>query len=252
MLYDNPVYYEAAFSFRDIKKESEFLQSCITTFSKREAKDVFEIACGHAPHAGHLTKSGYRYHGLDINRNMLDYAAYKWKDIEPKINLIEQDMVAFTYKQKVDFVFVMLGSLYINSMQEINSHFDSISNMLNPGGLYFLDWCIQFTDPTTLDENEFIVEKDGIEIGSKFNIRLLDSDNNLYEEIWTVNVNDKGRRQKFEMIERNRAILPAEFLNYINKRNDFEFVGWWSDWDLNKPIDEDEPPNRPIALIRKL
>ena len=59
MLYDYPQYYEIAFSFRDIEAEASFLDSCIKRFSKMTTRDVFEIACGPAPHAGALTQLGY-------------------------------------------------------------------------------------------------------------------------------------------------------------------------------------------------
>jgi len=253
MLYDYPEYYETAFSFRNIEEETKFLHQCIQQFSKINVTDIFEIGCGNAPHAGLLSELGYNYHGLDLSRNMLDYAMYKWKDLPNKIQLQEATMVDFSYKQKVDFAFVMLGSLYLNSFDEIKSHFDSMSKLLNEGGLYFLDWCIQFGDPLAHNNNNrFKIEKDGIEVESEFNIKLLDKDHQMCEEVWTINVNDRGRHKQFNMIERNKAILPQQFLKLIKERNDFEFVGWWKDWDLEHPIENENDVSRPIAIIRKI
>ena len=253
MLYDYPEYYETAFSFRDIEKESDFIDLCIKKYSKIDVLNIFEIACGNAPHAGNLTKLGYRYHGLDLNRNMIDFATYKWRNLDPPIDIIEADMIKFDHEMKQDFAFVMLGSLYLNSFDEIKSHFDSMSNLLNTGGLYFLDWCIQFGDPLEHNNNNrFVIEKNGIEIDSHFNVKLIDKDHQMYEEIWTVNVNDHGRHKQFSMIERNKAILPEEFLKLIADRNDFEFIGWWREWDFDKPIENKHPVTRPVAIIRKV
>ena len=253
MIYDYPEYYEATFSFRDIKAEADFLDETIKRYSKIPVRNIFEVACGNAPHAGELTSKSYSYHGLDNNRNMLDYATYKWKDLQPKIHLIEADMKDFRYHIKQDFAYVMLGSLYLNSTEEISSHFDSMNQLLNKGGLYFLDWCIQFGDPLQHNnKNRFVVKKDELEIDSTFNIRLIDEPNQMYEEIWTIHVNDRGRHKNFEMIERNKAILPEEFLQFISERDDFEFAGWWKDWDFGKPIDVYEELVRPMALVRKI
>ncbi|MDD3733132.1 MAG: class I SAM-dependent methyltransferase [candidate division Zixibacteria bacterium] len=252
MLYDYPEYYEIAFSFRNIEEEAGFIITCLEKFSDIPVKSIFEVACGHAPHAGELVKHGYRYVGLDINRNMLDYAAFKWRSLVPPAEFIEGDMVNFTYPKKVDFAFVMLGSLYLNSLEDMTRHFNAIARILNPGGLYFLDWCIQFNDPMVpRARNDIVMEKNGIMVESRFNTRLIDSARQMYEEVWTVNIDDHGRHKRFEMIERNRAIFPQEFLLFLESRTDFDFVGWWHDWDLNQPIEGHSDVKRPLVLIKR-
>ncbi len=253
MLYDYPEYYETAFSFRNIEEEALFLHECIKRFSKIDVHNIFEIGCGNAPHAGMLTNLGYNYHGLDLNRNMLDYAAYQWKDLPQKIKLHEANMIEFKYPVKQDFAFVMLGSLYLNNYNEITSHFDSMGRLLNKNGLYFLDWCIQFGDPLVHnDNNKFTIEKNGIKVESEFKIKLLDKEEQMYEEVWTIKINDRGRHKQFNMIERNKAILPEQFLQFIKNRDDFKFIGWWKDWDFNHPIENNDNIIRPIALIQKI
>lgn len=253
MIYDYPQYYEVAFSFRDVYQEADFLQSCMDRYSDIRVRWVLEIACGLAPHAGALTKQGFRYLGLDNNRNMLDYAVSKWRDLSPRPEFIEADMAAFETPRPVDFAYVMLGSLYLDSLEAMKAHFDCMARSLRPGGLYFLDWCVQFSDPL-LDggTSAFENERDGIKVESKFNIRLIDSARQMYEEVWTLNVDDHGRQKQFQMVERNRAIFPQEFLLFVNSRSDFEMVGWWKDWDLESPIDGQVEVQRPIALLRRI
>lgn len=252
MIYDYPQYYEVAFSFRDIAKETAFMKTCIDRFSKIKVECALEIACGLAPHAGELVGHGYRYLGLDNNRNMLDHAIHKWRDLRPRPEFIDSDMVSFETPGSVDFAYVMLGSLYLNSLNDMNSHFDSVARALRPGGLYFLDWCVQFEDPMKYaDNNAVTYQRDGVTVESKFNIRLIDTDRQMYEEIWTLNVNDHGRHRRLLMTERNRAIFPGEFLSFVQSRTDFEFVGWWREWDLAQPITEGSETTRPIALLQR-
>jgi len=252
LLYDYPLYYEIAFSFRKIETEAAFLDACIQKFSKINVTRVLEIACGPAPHAGELTERGYTYVGLDINRSMLDYARAKWSGLSRPVELVEADMVSFSVDRPVDFAFVMLGSLYLNSQKDMASHFDSVAGALRPGGLYFLDWCVQFNDPMIPRiRSSFGAEIDGVLVDSRFDTRLVDPARQLYEEIWTVDVDDHGKRKRFEMIERNRAVFPQEFLLFIQNRSDFEFIGWWHDWDIRKPIGEASIITRPVVLIRR-
>jgi len=183
---------------------------------------------------------------------MLDYAAHKWAGLKPAPEFLPGDMVHFETPRKIDFAFVMLGSLYLNSLDEMTSHFDSMARALRPGGLYFLDWCVQFDDPLHHAENNTVVqERDGVVVESKFNIRLVDPGQQMYEEVWTVDVNDHGNKRRLQMIERNRAMFPREFLTFVRARNDFELVGWWRDWDLDQPITDLSSPDRPVALLRR-
>jgi len=252
-IYDYPEYYEVAFSFRDIPSEVTFMERCIERFSRIPVRRILEVACGPAPHARQFVKRGYHFIGLDNNRNMLDYATYKWRAVNPRPELIEGDMVRFQLPGTVDFAFIMLGSLYIDSQAGMTSHFDSLSRCLNPGGLYFLDWCIQHTDPLAKgDSTTVLQERDGIAVESRFDIRLVDPVEHMYEEIWTLSVDDHGRHRTFEMHERNRAILPEEFLEFVDRRSDFEFVGWWKDWDLDQPITTNDNVGRPVAILRRL
>ncbi|MFH1372525.1 MAG: hypothetical protein ABII79_01845 [bacterium] len=127
-----------------------------------------------------------------------------------------------------------------------------MSRILNPGALYFLDWCIQSSNPLQRqNDNAYTIEREGIEIKSKFDIKLIDSARRMYEEIWTVNVNDHGRHRTFETVERNKALMPDEFMNFLETREDFEFVGWWKDRDLGQPILSEDDINCPVALLRR-
>ncbi len=239
LIYDYPEYYETAFSFRDIVQEANFLKLAIKKFSSVDVKKVLEIASGPAPHAGELVKAGYSYTGLDINQKMIEHAQYKWQEIKDDLDFIKADMKSFSidHDKKFDFAFVMLGSLYIKNRNDMDSHFDSMAEAMNKGALYFLDSCIQFSDPQKHDKSQYIIEQDGVIINSRFDIKLLDKKRKLYEEVWTLNINDNGNFRKLELKEQNEAILPRAFETFISKRNDFELVGWWVDWNFESPFD---------------
>lgn len=261
LIYDYPEYYETAFSFRDIAEEAKFLQMAISKFSQIEVRNILEIASGPAPHAGELVKAGYSFTGLDINKKMIKHAEQKWRDIRASLEFIEADMQSFSMdnNKKFDFAFLMLGSLYVKNQKEMENHFDSMADCLNKGALYFLDSCIQLSDPEHHDKIQYTIEKNGVTINSRFDIKLLDKNSNLYEEIWTLNINDNGRHKRFEMIEKNEALSPEKFIEFISQRNDFELVGNWLNWDFETPFDPNEKSsyqssqeNRSVAILRKL
>jgi SAM-dependent methyltransferase len=253
MIYDHPQYYEAAFSFRDAARETAFMQACMNRFSGVDVRRVFEVACGHAPHAEEMAALGYSYVGLDNNPIMLAYAAERLRHLQPPSEFIKGDMVSFDCHREVDFAYVMLGSLYLNSLEEMTSHFNSMAACLNRGGLYFLDWCVQFTDPLkSCSDSEVVMERDGIRTRSRFDIRLIDSATQMYEEVWTMKVEDHGQKRDFQITELNRAIFPQEFRLFIKNRPDFDMVGWWCDWDLNRPVEGQSEVDRPFVLLKRI
>ncbi len=252
-IYDYPKYYDIAFSFRDYEREAKFLDFCSQNFSSIKTTKILEIGCGHAPHAGELSKLGYKYFGFDINLKILNFARNQWNQIVAPNCFFQKDMISFEFDESFDFIYIMLGSLCTIDNAQIKSHFDSVSKCLNSGGLYFLDYCIQFEDPLKYqNENEYIIEKNGIKIRSRFNIRSLPETENLFEEAWSIDVIDKGIAHSFEMLEKSKAIYPDDFLEFINKREDFEIMGWFSEWNLEKPIHKESEIIRPIVILKKL
>ncbi len=253
MLYDFPQYYEAAFSFRDLAAETGVMERCIETFSLAPVQRVLEIACGPAPHAGELAARGYRLFGLDINPNMLDYARRRWHGLKPAPTFLRGDMVSFTVPTPVDFVYVMLGSLYLDDRAELISHLDSVAAALPPGGLYLLDSCLQFADPLAHNrDNAYVIRCGDMTVRSTFAVTLLDQASRLYEEIWNVRIDDRGTVHEFRTVEHNRALLPDDFRRLIDGRQDFELLGSWEDWDLDRPITAESETTRPLTLIRRL
>lgn len=249
-LYDYPKYYEIAFSFRDIPCEAGVFEECFRHFSGIPVKSVLELGCGNCPHMEELIKRGYQYNGLDLSKSMLEYSRRKADRIGAQVNLIEADMLNFNLSFTVDFVYIMLGSLLARSTDELISHFNSVARALKKGGLYFLDWCIQFTQPSE-DGESWQIEKEGIKVQAKHSSKLINPVGQIFEETDVLAVDDHGKRRTITGKALRRAIYPQEFLHLIDTLTCFEFVGWWNNWDLRQPLEKASKIDRPITLVRR-
>lgn len=253
-LYNHPRYYEVAFSYRDIKREVGLFEECFHRHSKIPVRRVLDIGCGPSPHLEELTQRGYEYIGLDINKVMLDFALKKTKALNISATFIQADMQHFSLEKRVDFVFTMLGSLYLKTTEDLLSHFASVANALNSGGLYFLDWCIDFQWDAPSDRDQsWTIEKEGIKIDVKF-VRegVIDRASQICRHKILTDVDDHGKMLHLESVETTRTIFPQEFLLLVEKSGKFEFIGWWNNWNLSEPIEKAERVSRPITLIRRL
>ena len=176
--------------------------------------------------------------------------ALKAAGINKKATLLCKNMVNFTIPEKVDFAYIMLGSLYIKSNAEQKSHFDSVARSLKKGGLYFLDWCVQF-EPAAYRFESWQTSKRQTKIKFIYQTRMKDYAKQLFEEIITLNINDGGKKKILLQKNLRKAVYPQEFLNFLSLRGDFEFMGWWNNWNLKKPLSGTEKISRPIVIIRR-
>jgi SAM-dependent methyltransferase len=253
-IYDQPRYYEIAFSFRDIPSEVDTFEKCFEMYAGLPVKSVLEVGCGNCPHMVELLRRGYTFTGLDISEAMLAYSARKANSFAGKATFIQADMVDFSLSKRFDFAYIMLGSLSVQTTEDIFSHFRSVAQVLNPGALYLLDWCIKFA-PFSDQEDSWSMTQDDIKVTTRISEKTIDVVGQLVEETISLEVVDHGRVLNFSGTGVSRVIFPQEFLQIIQQTEGFEFVGWWNNWNLDRPLREFQDPqaiNRPITLLRKL
>lgn len=249
-IYDNPTYYEIAFSYRDIAAEVDVLEQVIERFSHIPVSTVLELGCGPAPHLTELARRGYQYIGLDLSRPMLEYAQSRAEAVKAGARFELADMTDFQIAQQVDFAFVLLGSLHARNTSELVSHFDCVSRVLRPGGLYFLDWCVSFaTSNETSDAWD--MSRGQVKVKTTIQTKLVDPVEQIIEETFTLEVEDGSSKRSLKESGLLRQIYPQEFLLFVAARQDFEFVGWWSNWDLAQPLEGAQKISRPIVVLRR-
>jgi SAM-dependent methyltransferase len=252
-VYEEPRYYEIAFSYRDIGAEVDIFERCFVEYAELSVKSILELGCGNSPHMEELLKRGYAYTGLDINEAMLDYSSKKASTVAGKATFVRADMNSFSLGETFDFAFITLGSLSARNTEEVISHFRSVARALNRGGLYLLDWCVHFA-PFSERSEAWSMEQGGIKVTTQWSEKFVDAVEQLVEETFTLEVVDDGEVRHLSETGVNRVIFPQEFLLLIDCIGEFEFVGWWDNWNLESPLGDVKDPksiSRPITLLRR-
>ena len=250
-LYDHPKYYEIAFSFRDIPAEVNVFEECFNRFSQIPVKSVLELGCGNSPHMEELIKRSYQYNGLDLSQAMLNYSRGKASRIKAEVNLIQGDMLDFSLNTKVDFVYILLGSLCAKNTSELITHFGSVARVLKKGGLYLLDWCIQYPPWHVDGGSTWDMGQGDIKVKTTVSWKSINKAEQTFEETIVLEVDDHGKKSNITGTDIKRAIYPQEFLCFIGNHKHFEFVGWWNNWNLQEPLEKAKKIARPIALVRR-
>jgi SAM-dependent methyltransferase len=261
-IYKHPLYYEIAFSFFDVKKQVDTFELIIEKFSKIKVNRFLDIACGPSLQLREITRRGYEAVGLDLAPEMLRYLSEKAKEQGLRIETVQADMCNFRLKRKVDFAFIMMGSLVVESDEKLLSHLDSVACSLKKGGLYFIQNKIVDWTGTKPDygkrEQSWIMEKEGISVETTYSCTFWkDMLNQTYTEKGTLEVNDHGETKRLVSEEDLKFIFPQEFKTLIKLNGKFEFLGWWegteSTWFLDKPLEKAKTPNNinTVLLRRK-
>lgn len=253
--YDHPRYYEVAFSFRDIPHEAGVIERTIQEFAHGSVSSLLQLACGPSQHMVELSRRGLHFEGLDISEKMLEYSRQRAAAADIDAVFHRQSMVNFQLSHPVDYVFIALGDLYVRSTEELKSHLASVASALRSGGLFLLDWCIQFEPARMFDPKgeAWEMSRDGVRVEAAVRMKPFDHPRQLFEERLHIHVVDGDATLSLASHSIKRAVYPQEFLELMANMGQFEFVGWWNNWNLEDPLTAaSERIFRPITLLRRM
>jgi SAM-dependent methyltransferase len=227
--YDQPLYYEIAFSFFDVKKQCDLIEKFIAKYSRIPVRQCLDIACGPSLQLRELARRGYGAIGLDRSRRMLRYLADKSREEGLGIETVKADMADFALGRKVDFAFIMMGSIsLIENNGRFLSHLESVARCLKKGGLYLIenvetDWA----KPDFFGSQSWTMEREGIRVETTYELHLKDTLKQLAEAVIRLEVNDHGKGYMFEQVKSVKVVFPQEFLALIELNGRFEFLGFF-------------------------
>lgn len=118
------------------------------------------------------------------------------------------------------------------------------------GGIYVIDASIQF-DWTKLSSENWTMIKNGLTLNVTWRAIPINYVAQKITERLTIEVIKNGERKILETEKISKIIFPQEFLELINKHGKFEFVGWYSNFDLAEPLEKTTRFNRPMTVLRR-
>jgi len=171
-----------------------------------------------------LLKLSYSYIGIDLSPEMLQYSQRKADKLGYQVELHKQKYGQLWPGAAGRFRLYYVGlSLCEKHRGADLSHFSAVSKALNPGGLYFLDWCVDFGWIADSDDY-WTARRNGITIDVRHSSRLINCIEQTFQENIELVVDDHGILHRIKQTSTRRAIYPQEFL-LISQHHGFESSG---------------------------
>ncbi len=254
-IYSYPAYHHLSYRWNK-DKETLFLEGCFKKYGCGKIKNILDIGCGSGLHLKELSQKGYNVVGLDLNLEMIKFIKKNLITADRKIKVLIGDMRYLPLKEKFDAAICMMDTLrFILTNKEIIEHFQQVSSCLAPGGLYILEFWAPFNWKKIAQEHySWEQANDNLKVKTIYQQHLstLDVVSQTFEDELSYIVEKNGQRS---IIKNGRAktriIFPQEFKALVLASNAFEFIQWFSDFDLNKILSQSNKTWRLIAVLAK-
>ncbi|MBV8668528.1 MAG: class I SAM-dependent methyltransferase [Candidatus Eremiobacteraeota bacterium] len=258
-MYRKPRLYDIAFGFRDIAAECRGLLQLARRHGVPAPKSAIELACGPAHHLRELARRGMRCTGIDINAEMLAYAAALCRRNHVRVELRRGDMRTFHLTRRADLVLCLF-----DSFAQCATERDAIETLrasaraLKRGGLLI----VEFTHPADYfgrgrsRTSERWTQRDGdTSVRTRFSITRCDPVAETFIASMTIEpVGRNGKRphrnERLEMRWLQHMWMRGGFQYVALASGAFEIVGWYGDIDPVMAL-TDPQAWRMIAVLRK-
>jgi SAM-dependent methyltransferase len=138
-IYDEPEYYEAACSYRDVPAEVDALLRWSGKHHEPPSS-VLELAAGPAEHARDLARRGLQVTALDLNPAMCARARALAAEAGIPLTVVQADMRDFSLPGPFDLAITMLNSLcHLLTLDDMLRHLTAVGRHLDRDGLYIME-----------------------------------------------------------------------------------------------------------------
>jgi SAM-dependent methyltransferase len=134
-------FYDAIYSWKDYKRESERLRRLIDMHKRSPGNALLDVCCGTGGHVPYL-RDGFVIEGVDLDPGMLELARAR----HPGIAFHQGDMLDFDLGRQFDVVVCLFSSIgYATTAPRLNQAVANMARHVCPGGVLVIE---PFFSPT--------------------------------------------------------------------------------------------------------
>ncbi len=236
MIYRQPLYYEVAFDFINPRQQVDLFEKFIKKHSRVPVARFLDLGCGPSLQLREIARRGYHAVGLDLSGPMLTYLRRKAREEGVPIETIRADLTDFRLGRKVDFVFIMMGTIAeVTDNERMLHHLDCVARAVKRGGLYLIEnFRLDWSRNRLFGPGSWTRRRGKIRVRTTYDVRLKDTLTQMITETLRLEVEDDGRTMVFEDSGDTKFIFPQELLALIRLNGKFEFLGFFERFRMRK------------------
>lgn len=251
--YHSPAYYDIAFDVRR-KLETDFLEACFARYARGRVRHVVDIACGTGHHTLRLLRRGYRVTALDLSAESIEYLRRKAAAEGLAVEGVVGDMTAFRLAEPADAAICMQDSQgHLLTNEALLCHLRAVSANLRPGGVYIFDRLIphRWASPTL--RWAWTRRRGGTTVRTTFRtLGGYDPVHQVCDELMRFEITENGTRRVVTQRHKTRIVFPQELRALVELVGAFEFVGWFSNFSLRRPLERARGALMMITVLRRV
>lgn len=229
-------YYHSLYKNRDEVEAKKFIHNLANKLNLTSNTEVLDLACGKGRHSITLNELGMNVTGVDLSANSIEIAK---KFENENLKFAVQDMRFPFENQKFEFVFNLFTSFgYFDSVEDNLKVIESVKQMLQPNGIFVIDFMNSERVINTLVLNEIKTE-DSID----FHIERKYDGQHIFKHIKFTD-----QDESFHFTERVQALKQKDFEELLTKVG-FTITNLYGNFNL-EPFNSEDSDR--LIIIAKL
>ena len=250
--YHSPAYYHVAFELNR-KAETDFLQGCFARHARGRVRHVVDLACGTGHHALRLAERGYRVTALDLSPDSITFLRAEAAAATLAVSARVGDMTAFRLPEPADAAICMQDSQgHLLTNAALLAHLRAVRRNLRPGGIFVFDRLIPNRWANPAARWAWTRRRRGITVRTTFRtLQGYDPVRQVCDEVMRFEVTANGEQRVITQRHQTRIVFPQELRAMVQLAGGFEFVGWFSNFRLDRPLERARRPLMMITVLRR-
>ena len=201
----NSPYYHLLYNNRDEDEAFLFIKKLIDYLQPAAGSTMLDVACGKGRHSIALAEMGFDVTGIDLSVDSIEAAKAVESD---QLHFYQHDMRLPFWINYFDFAFNFFTSFgYFRTRREHDNAFRTISQSLNPNGLFVIDYLnVHYTEDNLQRTESKVVDQ------TVFHISRWHDEDHFFKQI---QVEHKGHLLKHLFTERVAKFSPGDFTDML-------------------------------------
>jgi cyclopropane fatty-acyl-phospholipid synthase-like methyltransferase len=259
--YHQPLHYEIAFNWRDVKSECAFLTQCSETFGGGKPQRFLELACGPGFHLAEMASRGVDSTGVELSEPMAAHTRQKLTTLglATRARVELADMRSFNVATPVDLAFTAINSFaYLLTLDDVLKHLECMARAVRPKGVYVIELTHPkkyFMGDESITQDQWTAERDGTHIDMQWDCgkhREIDALTQVATIRWQYDATQNGKKQRFTGSEKMRVMTAQEIVAAVRLCGQFEIMDWRGAMSWKVPFTNEKRSWRMIPILRRL